>query len=103
MKRPPGWVEPSTPSRPFLSKWPHKDFKDYLVRQIGKSGVKVHLNTTADAAMIRKEDYDVVSRLWAQTRLFLKFPGSREECGFGPEVYGNEDALAKDVVVIGGG
>ena len=89
-------------SVPF--KWPHKDFKNYLVRQIGKSGVKVHLNTTADAAMIRKEEYDAVLAAVGAESIVPDIPGVKgANVIYAPEVYGKEDALAKDVVVIGGG
>ena len=85
-------------------KWPHKDFKNYLVRQISKSGVKVHLNTTADAAMIKREGYDAVLAAVGAEPIVPDIPGAKGKNVFLiTDVYGKEDSLAKDVVVIGGG
>ena len=41
-------------------KWPQKDFKNYLILQINKSHVKVHLNTEATPALLKKQTYDAV-------------------------------------------
>ena len=58
----------------FSFKWPHKDFKDYLVRQIAKSNVKVCLNTEADPGMLKKEEYDAVIAAVGPSRLSRIFP-----------------------------
>ncbi len=85
-------------------KWPHKEFKDYLVRQIGKSGVTVRLNTEADAAMIRKEGCDAVIAAIGAEPVVPDIPGVRgKNVVYVPDVYGEESSLAKDVVFIGGG
>jgi 2,4-dienoyl-CoA reductase-like NADH-dependent reductase (Old Yellow Enzyme family)/thioredoxin reductase len=85
-------------------KWPHKDFRDYLVRQIGKSGVKVRLNTEADPAIIGKEGYDAVLVAIGADPLVPELPGVKNKnvvCAI--NVYGKENTLARDVVIIGGG
>jgi 2,4-dienoyl-CoA reductase-like NADH-dependent reductase (Old Yellow Enzyme family)/thioredoxin reductase len=85
-------------------KWPHKDFKNYLVRQIGKSTVKVRLNTEATPAMIQKEGYDAVLVAIGADPIVPDIPGSKgKNVLFATEVFGKEDTLAKDVVVVGGG
>lgn len=85
-------------------KWPHKDFKNYLVRQINKSNVTVHLNTTADAAMIKKEGYHAVIAAVGAEPIIPDIPGVKgKNVFFISNVYGKEDKLAKDVVVVGGG
>jgi len=85
-------------------KWPHKDFKDYLVRQVSKSGVRVRLNTEADPALIRKENYDAVLMAVGAESIVPDIPGVKgKNVVHATHVYGKEDALAKDVVVVGGG
>jgi 2,4-dienoyl-CoA reductase-like NADH-dependent reductase (Old Yellow Enzyme family)/thioredoxin reductase len=85
-------------------KWPHKDYKDYMVRQIGKSGVKVRLNTEADAELIARENYDAVLVAIGADPAVPEIPGIKgKNVLFARDVYGKESMLAKDVVVIGGG
>ncbi len=85
-------------------KWPVREFKDYLVRQIGKSNVKVCLNTEATAEMLKEEEYDAVLAAVGSEPIVPNIPGvDGENVVFAPDVYGNEDALAENVVVIGGG
>ncbi len=85
-------------------KWPHKDFMDYLVRQIGKSGVKVRLNTEADPAMIGKERYDAVLVAIGADPLVPEIPGVKNKnVIYAIDVYGKENTLARDVVIVGGG
>jgi 2,4-dienoyl-CoA reductase-like NADH-dependent reductase (Old Yellow Enzyme family)/thioredoxin reductase len=85
-------------------KWPHKDFKNYLIRQIGKSGVKVCLNIEATPEMLKEEEYDAVLVAVGSEPIVPKIPGvDGKNVVFATDVYGNEDALAENVVVIGGG
>jgi pyruvate/2-oxoglutarate dehydrogenase complex dihydrolipoamide dehydrogenase (E3) component len=87
-----------------LYKWPLRDFKEYLVRQIGKSGVEVKLNTAADPEMIAKKGYEVVLAAVGATPSVPRIPGAD-----GPDVwdvigvYGNEKKLGNNIVFIGGG
>jgi thioredoxin reductase len=85
-------------------KWTHKDFKDYLIRQIEKARVKVYLNTEADVEMIREGGYDAVITALGGEPKVPDIPGVKgQNVVFAPNVFGKEDSLAKDVVVIGGG
>lgn len=85
-------------------KWPHKDFKNYLVRQIAKAGVKVCLNTEADPKMIKEEEYDAIIAAIGAEPIVPDIPGiTGKNVVFAIDVFGREDSLAKDVVVIGGG
>lgn len=85
-------------------KWPHKDFKEYMVRQIGKSGVKVRLNAEADAAIVKKEGYDAVIVAIGAESIAPDLPGIKgKNVIYARDVYGKEATLAKDVVLIGGG
>jgi 2,4-dienoyl-CoA reductase-like NADH-dependent reductase (Old Yellow Enzyme family)/thioredoxin reductase len=85
-------------------KWPHKDFKNYMVRQIAKSSVKVRLNTMATPAMIKSEGYDAVIVAVGAEPVVPDLPGIKgSNVFYAPDVFGKEDTLAKDVVIVGGG
>ena len=79
-------------------------FKNFLVYQIGKSGVKVRLNTAADAAMLKKEGYDAVIGALGAEPVMPDIPGiNGKNVVAALAVYGREDSLAQQVAVIGGG
>ena len=85
-------------------KWPQKDFKDYLVRQVGKAGIHVILNTEATAELLGKKGYDVVLAAVGSEPIVPSIPGvDGTNVVFAKDVYGNEDKLSEKVVVIGGG
>jgi 2,4-dienoyl-CoA reductase-like NADH-dependent reductase (Old Yellow Enzyme family)/thioredoxin reductase len=73
-------------------KWPQREYKDWLIRQILKSGIKVIMNTDPLPAMLKKEEYDAAIIAVGAEPIAPKIPG-----------FGNEDKLEKDIVVIGGG
>jgi 2,4-dienoyl-CoA reductase-like NADH-dependent reductase (Old Yellow Enzyme family)/thioredoxin reductase len=84
--------------------WPLRDYKDYLLRQVNKNGVQVLLNTEATPAMIKGKGYDAVLVAVGTDPVIAKIPGSDAGNVFNvSNVYGNEKALGKNVVVIGGG
>ncbi len=85
-------------------KWPLRDFKNYLVRQIAKSSAKVCLNTEATPEMLKEEKYDAVLAAVGSEPVVPRIPGADgQNVVFAKDVYGNEDALAENVVIIGGG
>jgi 2,4-dienoyl-CoA reductase-like NADH-dependent reductase (Old Yellow Enzyme family)/thioredoxin reductase len=85
-------------------KWTHKDYKNYIVRQIAKSGVKVRLNTEADSAMIKREGYDAILVAIGADPIVPDIPGIKgKNVVYASDVYGKEDTLAKNVVIVGGG
>ena len=91
-------------------KWPLRDYKDYLIAQLSKSAVDVKLNTAATPALIAEEEFDAVIAALGATPKFPPIPGLLDETGapvsgvYNPiEVYGREQELGKDIVVIGGG
>jgi NADPH-dependent 2,4-dienoyl-CoA reductase/sulfur reductase-like enzyme len=85
-------------------KWPLKDFKDYLVRQTYKAGVQVLLGTEATPDMIRGKGYDVVLAAVGAAPVLPRLPGVEGDNVWDIEgVYGNEAALGKHVVLVGGG
>jgi 2,4-dienoyl-CoA reductase-like NADH-dependent reductase (Old Yellow Enzyme family)/thioredoxin reductase len=85
-------------------KWPQKEFKNYLVRQIEKSNVRVCLNTEATPETLQKEAYDAVLAAVGAEPIVPKIPGiEAKNVVYAPDVYGNKDNLAENVVIIGGG
>jgi len=85
-------------------KWPQRDFKNYLIRQITKADIPVLLNTEATPAMLRKENFDAVLVSVGSEPIVPRIPGVDEKnVVFAPDVYGHEDSLAETVVIIGGG
>ncbi len=85
-------------------KWPQRDFKNYLVRQIEKANVKVLLNTEATPEILKKDHYDAVLVAIGAQPVVPRIPGvDGSNVLFAENVYGNEESLAKKVVIIGGG
>ncbi len=86
----------------FVSfKWPLSRYKDYLIRQVEKNGVKVHLNTKATVALLAEGGYDaVIAALGAEP----KMPNVKgnEKAWYPTAVYGREDELGERVVIVGG-
>ncbi len=84
-------------------KWPLADYRDYMARQLYKAGVDVRLNTTATFEMLDGENYDDVIVAIGPSFKKPDIPGAD-----GPntmlaiDVYGREETLPKDIVVIGG-
>jgi 2,4-dienoyl-CoA reductase-like NADH-dependent reductase (Old Yellow Enzyme family)/thioredoxin reductase len=89
----------------FVSfQWPLRDFKDYLIRQVNKTGVQVLLNTEATPDMIKKKGYDAVLVAAGTEPVIPKIPGADGSNIWNVvNVYANDKALGKNVVVIGGG
>jgi 2,4-dienoyl-CoA reductase-like NADH-dependent reductase (Old Yellow Enzyme family)/thioredoxin reductase len=83
-------------------KWPLRRFKDYLVRQLYKSGVEVILKTRATPDMIKAKSYDAVLVALGADPVIPDIPGAKAGNVLAPIfAYGNE-TLGKNVVVIGG-
>lgn len=83
-------------------KWTYKDFKDYLIRQVEKSGIEVLLNVRATPEMIRSKGYDAVLVALGAEPIIPDIPGAKGSSVMAPIfAYGNK-TIGKDVVVIGG-
>jgi thioredoxin reductase len=85
-------------------RWPLRDFKDYLIRQVKKCGIEVILETEASPKMIASKGYDAVIVAAGATPVIPRIPGADGDHVWNVgNVYGNEKALGKNVVVIGSG
>jgi len=84
-------------------KWPIKHFKNYLIFQLEKLGVEVCLNTFATPEMIKEKGYDTVLAALGAEPNYPEIAGINENNVFTwVDVYGKEQNLGKNVVVIGG-
>jgi NADPH-dependent 2,4-dienoyl-CoA reductase/sulfur reductase-like enzyme len=85
-------------------KWPLMDFKNYLVRQVNKSGIEVLLNTAATPDMIKAGGYDTILIALGADPVIPRIPGANGKNVWNVvNVYGKEKELGKNVVLIGGG
>ena len=84
-------------------KWPIREYLDYLLRELDKAAVDVKLSTEATREMLAAEHYDHV--IVAIGPVFTKapIPGAESDkvltC---MDVFGHEDELPENIVVIGG-
>jgi NADPH-dependent 2,4-dienoyl-CoA reductase/sulfur reductase-like enzyme len=85
-------------------KWPHKEFKDFLIRQVNKSGVEAVLRKEATPEMIKAKGYEVVVVAAGSEPVISRIPGANGKNIYNIlNVYGKEKELGKNVVLIGGG
>jgi NADPH-dependent 2,4-dienoyl-CoA reductase/sulfur reductase-like enzyme len=85
-------------------KWPLKNYKDYLVRNVEKTGVQVLLNTEATPEMIRAKGYDAVIAALGAAPTMTRIPGFDGDNVYNVmDVYEKEKELGKNIVFIGGG
>ena len=81
-------------------KYALRDYKDYLVHQVEKSGIDVRMNTKAGPADLA--GYDAVIAAVGAQPLVPPIPGV-EAIPAATAIYGKEDTLGNTVIVIGGG
>ena len=84
-------------------KWPLADYNHWLIAQTEKLGVKVLLNTTATKELLEQEHYDDVVVAIGPKFLTPSLPieeGTNTMLCI--DVYGQEEKLPKEIVVIGG-
>lgn len=85
-------------------KWNLRDYKNWMVRQIEKSGVKVLLNTAATPELLQGQGYDVIIAAMGSEALSIPVAGADADgVWLAEDVFGREQELGKNVVVIGGG
>ena len=85
-------------------KWPIREYRDYMIRQLEKSGAEIRLNTEADPDRIREERYDaVICALGSEAKLPPIAGADAPFVWKAEDVYGREAELGNRVLVIGGG
>ena len=77
-------------------------YKDWLIYQVGKAPIDLALGIKATREMLVQGNYDVVIAAVGASPLILPIPGA-DTAVPACDIYGHEDALGKNVVVIGGG
>lgn len=84
-------------------KWPLKRFREYLVEQLKRLNVNVHLSTPATPELLRSGDYDAVIAALGAVAKKPAVDGSDSSGILTPlEVFGSEKSLGKHVIVVGG-
>jgi NADPH-dependent 2,4-dienoyl-CoA reductase/sulfur reductase-like enzyme len=83
-------------------KWPFKDFKDYLVRQVEKYGIDVYLNTRATPEIIRAKAYDAVLVALGSEPIIPDIPVVKTGNVLAPIFAHGNKTLGKKIVIIGG-
>jgi thioredoxin reductase len=85
-------------------KWPLREYKDFLIRQVKKSGIEVLLGTLATPGMIRAKGYDVVMAATGAQPMIPDIPGVKgRNVVSHMEAYGQEKKLGKNIVLLNGG
>ena len=85
-------------------KWPYKEYLEFMVRKTQEANIKVHLNTVPDVGMIKEGGYDAVIVAIGAAPTVPDIAGIKDHpVIYAPAVYGKENTLEKDVVIIGGG
>ena len=85
-------------------KWALRQFRDYLVHQMEKQGIPVHLNADVTPEVIDEGGFDVVVAAMGSTPAALPIPGSDGANVYTVfDAYGNEESLGKRVAIVGGG
>lgn len=88
-------------------KWPLRDYKNYLVRQLRKNGVTVRMQTKATPELLKQEGFEAVIAAtgavpnipaFAQDAEGKLLPGLKTCL----DVFGHEAELGKRVVIVGG-
>jgi len=85
-------------------KWPLKQYRNYLLYQIKKANIDIRLDTEVTADILKAEKYDAIFAAMGGQPIMPDIPGiSRKNVFAAEQVFDNEDALSKDVVIVGGG
>ena len=80
-----------------------KKYKNYLIHQLDKCGVKVLLNTEATPELLSAGGYEhVIIAVGAENRM-VPVPGLKENSQFASDVYEKDIPVGKNVAIIGGG
>ena len=85
-------------------KWTLKAFKEYLIRQVKKASVDIHMNCKATPEMIQAENYDVVIPAIGSQPIIPRISGVEQDNVIpATKAIAREAEMGKNLVVIGGG
>ncbi len=85
-------------------KWPLKNFKAYLIHQVEKRDIRVHLSTKMTPELIKSQGYDVVIAAVGAEPSNPPIPGiDSAHVVHATQALETQQGLGKNVVVIGGG
>lgn len=85
-------------------KWPLRNLKNYLIKQIAKRDITVHLSTKITPDRIKTLGYDVVITALGSKPFKPQIPGiDNNYVVFATDALMKPEALGKTVIVIGGG
>ena len=85
-------------------KWTVTKFKNYLIRQVEKAGIRVLLNTQATPELLKSEGYDEIFAALGSSPIIPPIPGAdRPNVCPSVDVVTKEADMGHNVVVIGGG
>lgn len=85
-------------------KWNLKDYKDWMVRQVEKSDVKVQLGVEATPELLKDAGFDVIIAAMGSQAVTIPVDGADQKgIWLAEDVFGREGELGENVVVIGGG
>ena len=84
-------------------KWPLEDYKNYLIRQLYQTGVKVRLNTAATPELVKSMEADAVFVAIGPEFKRPDLPGADGDNVKVPmEVFGHAEELPKKILIVGG-
>ncbi len=83
-------------------KWELRRYLDFLIGQVEKNGIEVRLSTGAVPEKIRNEKFDTVVAALGAVPKRPDIPGAELAKWNIVNVYGNEDKIGRNVVVVGG-
>ncbi|MFV0441580.1 MAG: FAD-dependent oxidoreductase [Lachnospirales bacterium] len=85
-------------------KWPVKDYKNFLIKQVEKRDIKLYLNTKVTSESLASESFDVIIPALGATPIRPNIKGADgENVHFAIDVFEKPEAIGDKVVVIGGG
>lgn len=81
-----------------------KAFLKYMIRQAEKNGVKIIYNTKVTPSFVEEAAPDVLIVAVGAEQVIPKIPGlENKNVMMGLDVFGHEDEVGKNVVIVGGG
>ena len=84
-------------------KWPIKNYLDYLLRELNKTAAVVRTGTEVTAELLKSEDFDAIISAVGSAPARPPVKGANaDHVWLAEDVFGKEDQLGENVVVIGG-